>query len=90
MKKFLATSLLLGAALCRRSRAACRWSLPAPPGRAGDHGPPQSLGTQTDDETIEWKASARVNEKSGDDVAHQLHQLQPQGADHRRSPRAEQ
>jgi osmotically-inducible protein OsmY len=35
----------------------------------------RSVGTQTEDESIEWKASSRVGEK--------FHQLQPQGTGHR-------
>ena len=63
MKNTLATSLLLGALLASLLQG-CLPMLAASAGAgamaAYDR---RSLGTQTDDETIEWKASARTSEK---------------------------
>jgi osmotically-inducible protein OsmY len=66
MKKFLSTSLLLGAALVPTLQGCLPMVAAGATSGALATMDRRSLGTQTDDETIEWKASARVNEKSGD------------------------
>ncbi|EXI91701.1 MAG: outer membrane lipoprotein [Candidatus Accumulibacter sp. BA-94] len=69
MKRLLATGALLGAALMPLLLQGC-----LPMVAAGASGGAlatfdrRSLGTQTDDETIEWKASARVGEKPWENV----------------------
>jgi len=69
MKRLLATGALLGAALLPLLLQGC-----LPMVAAGASGGAlaafdrRSLGTQTDDETIEWKASARVGEKPWENV----------------------
>jgi hypothetical protein len=65
MKKALATSLLLGAALLPMLQGC----LPMVAASAATGGAlatldRRSLGTQTDDETIEWKASWRASARS--------------------------
>ena len=66
MKRFLATGLLLGAALLPTLQGCLPMVAAGATGGALATMDRRSLGTQTDDETIEWKASARVNEKFGE------------------------
>jgi osmotically-inducible protein OsmY len=66
VKNFLSTSLLLGAALVPTLQGCLPMVAAGATTGALATMDRRSLGTQTDDETIEWKASARVNEKSGD------------------------
>ena len=68
MKKSLAVGLLLGAALVPLLQGCLPLLAAGASGSALAAFDRRSLGTQTDDETIEWKASARVGEKSWDDV----------------------
>ncbi|EXI68070.1 MAG TPA: BON domain-containing protein [Candidatus Accumulibacter phosphatis] len=69
MKRLLATGALLGAALMAPLLQGC-----LPMVAAGASGGAlavfdrRSLGTQTDDESIEWKVSARVGEKPWENV----------------------
>lgn len=67
MRKILATSVLLGATLLPLLQGC----LPVVAASAATGGAlatldRRSLGTQTDDETIEWKASSRVSDKFPD------------------------
>ncbi|MBL8423933.1 MAG: BON domain-containing protein [Candidatus Accumulibacter phosphatis] len=69
MRKALAVSLLLGATALPMLQGC----LPVVAASAVSGGAlatldRRSLGTQTDDETVEWKASARVGEKFSDNV----------------------
>ena len=66
MKKFLATSLLLGAVLLPMLQGCLPMLAAGAGGGALAAFDRRSLGTQTDDESIEWKASARVSETAGD------------------------
>ncbi len=68
MKKSLAVGLLVGAALVPLLQGCLPLLAAGASGGALAAFDRRSLGTQTDDETIEWKASARVGEKSWDDV----------------------
>lgn len=69
MRKILATSVLLGATLLPLLQGC----LPVVAASAATGGAlatldRRSLGTQTDDETIEWKASSRVSDKFPDNT----------------------
>jgi len=66
MKKSLFTSLLLGALLLPMLQGCLAMLAAGAGGGALAALDRRSLGTQTDDESIEWKASDRVNEKIGD------------------------
>ncbi len=66
MNKTLATSLLLGALLVPLLQGCLPMLAAGATGGAMAALDRRSLGTQTDDETIEWKASARVSEKFSD------------------------
>jgi len=66
MKKSLVTSLLLGALLLPMLQGCLAMLAAGAGGGALAALDRRSLGTQTDDESIEWKASARVHEKIGD------------------------
>lgn len=66
MKKLLTTSLLLGAALLPMLQGCLPMVAAGAAGGALATMDRRSLGIQTEDETIEWKAVARINEKSGD------------------------
>ncbi len=66
MKKVLVASLLLGALLLPTLQGCLPIFAAGASGGALAAFDRRSLGTQTDDETIEWKASARVNEKYSD------------------------
>ncbi|MBL8394867.1 MAG: BON domain-containing protein [Candidatus Accumulibacter sp.] len=68
MKRSLATGLLLGAALMPLLQGCLPMVAAGASGGALAAFDRRSLGTQTDDETIEWKASARVNEKPWENV----------------------
>jgi osmotically-inducible protein OsmY len=63
MKKALVTSLLLGAVLVPTLQGCLPMLAVGAGGAAMATVDRRSLSTQTDDETIEWKASARVSEK---------------------------
>jgi osmotically-inducible protein OsmY len=84
MKKTLATSLLLAARpWCQCCRAASRWS---PPARRKQRCPP-SIAARSARKPKTKPSNGKRQETSARKaaaVAHQLHQLQPQGADYRR------
>ena len=66
MKKTLLISLLLGATLLPSLHGCIPFVAAGAPAGALATFDRRSLGTQTEDESIEWKASALVNEKLGD------------------------
>ena len=68
MKKALATGLLLTAVLLPMLQGCLPMLAAGASGSAMAAFDRRSLGTQTDDETIEWKASARVSEKFSDNA----------------------
>ena len=66
MKKSLATSLLFAVLLLPMLQGCLPLLAAGASGGALAAVDRRSLGTQADDETIEWKASARVSEKYGE------------------------
>jgi osmotically-inducible protein OsmY len=68
MKKALATGLLLTALFLPMLQGCLPMLAAGASGGAMAAFDRRSLGTQTDDETIEWKASARVSEKFSDNA----------------------